>query len=172
MTGAPGTGVPELAAALRERLGSALCIQVLDAENIPVHHGGSESPAQHSTPRGLAPALTLLTGLDQPATDQPRAAMEAADAVLRTALAAAGMDFRVVYGSGVQRLEHALSAIKTIADGAGGAGTSSVFGSADAAEYPGRAQGSRPAWPCEKCSDPECEHKLFTSLVRTAEDSR
>ena len=25
------------------------------------------------------------------------------------------------------------------------------------------------AWDCEKCSDPECEHRLFTSLVAQRE---
>ena len=93
--------------------------------------------------------LVLLMGLDQPE-------QEAADARLRTALAQQGWAYRVIYGQGARRIENALKAIRTIA----------------ASAYPPSAEGTfdsetarQRAWHCEKCSDPECEHRLFTGLL-------
>jgi len=66
------------------------------------------------------------------------------DTLVRKALAAAGVDFRVVYGQGRERLENAAAAIESLARSAPGASWK---------------------WTCEKCSDPDCEWRLFTSLT-------
>ncbi|MBC7604512.1 MAG: ATP-binding protein [Ramlibacter sp.] len=95
--------------------------------------------------------ITLVTGLDLPwvadglQRDGPHV-REPVDALVRAALAKAGVQFRVVYGTGVQRLESALAAI----------GSPPVL-----------SQRTRKAWvwACDKCSDPDCEHKLFTALA-------
>ncbi len=92
--------------------------------------------------------LTLVTGLDLPwvadglQRDGPHV-REPVDALLRAALGRAGLPYRVVYGHGTQRLDNALFAIKAF-----------------------RRTGTetRP-WTCEKCADPECEHRLFTGLL-------
>jgi nicotinamide riboside kinase len=99
--------------------------------------------------------LTLLTGLDLPwvadglqrTAPQGRAAV---DALLRKSLGDAGVAYRVVYGLGAQRLANALAAVDPAATAASGA-------RADAAP--------RWQWDCEKCSDPRCEHRLFTSKI-------
>ena len=84
----------------------------------------------------------LVLGLDLPSA----AGGEAEDARIRGALQSAGIPFQVVYGRGAQRLRSALQAL--------GLAPTPDEGNA------GRAWN----WVCEKCSDPECEHRLFTRL--------
>ena len=106
--------------------------------------------------------LTLVTGLDLPwvadglQRDGPHV-REPVDALIRAALSRAAIGYRVVYGSGPERLANALAAVE----------------SAAAAPAPGLAPGLAPAspqarrwhWACEKCSDPDCEHQLFKAIV-------
>jgi nicotinamide riboside kinase len=99
---------------------------------------------------------TLVTGLDLPwvadglQRDGPHV-RPPVDALVRAALQRAGVRFQVVYGHGPQRLKHALCAL----------GLATHPGGGDA-DY-GRWLGS-----CDKCSDPGCEHRLFSSLARRA----
>ncbi len=93
--------------------------------------------------------FTLLTGLDLPwvadglQRDGPHV-REPVDTLIRQCLGDAGVPYRVVYGSGPERCINALAAIDAQAAPAGIA---------------------RPwKWTCEKCSDPQCEHRLFTGL--------
>jgi nicotinamide riboside kinase len=94
--------------------------------------------------------VTLLTGLDIDwvadglQRDGPHV-REPVDALVRDMLDKAALPYRVVYGSGDERLRNALSAI-------------------DATLAPRPAVRDW-AWQCDKCSDPECEHRLFTSLL-------
>jgi nicotinamide riboside kinase len=100
--------------------------------------------------------LTLVTGLDVPwvadglqrDATHPR---EAVDAMLRELLARAGVSYRVVYGAGDDRLRNALAALP--------------HGLARRPAPPAPARGGW-QWSCGKCSDPDCEHRLFTSLAR------
>lgn len=80
----------------------------------------------------------LLTGLDLPGITPTQ---QETDSALRAALQQSGLAYGVVYGQGAQRLAQALRLI-TPEDGP-----------------PPRWQGQ-----CEKCADPECEHRLFTGL--------
>jgi nicotinamide riboside kinase len=99
---------------------------------------------------------TLVTGLDLPwvadglQRDGPHV-REPVDRLVREGLQRAGVGFHVVYGSGAGRLASALDALAR----AGIAGADS--------ERP--ADGGGPwLWNCEKCSDPACEHRLFSRL--------
>ncbi|MDB5752675.1 MAG: hypothetical protein JWP65_3096 [Ramlibacter sp.] len=101
---------------------------------------------------------TLVTGLDLPwvadglQRDGPHV-RQPVDQLVRAALQRAGVDFQVVYGRDAARLASALAALASL----GFAGRSAARAEPDA---------SRPwAWNCDKCSDPECEHKLFSRLV-------
>jgi nicotinamide riboside kinase len=97
--------------------------------------------------------ITLVSGLDLPwmadglQRDGPHV-REPVDALVREGLAKAGVAYRVVYGSGPQRLANALRAIGEFDRNADAAGQQ-VW-----------------AWQCEKCGDPECEHRLFTGLLK------
>jgi nicotinamide riboside kinase len=102
---------------------------------------------------------TLVTGLDLPwvadglhrDASLPR---EDVDALVRTQLLQARVPFQVVYGSGPSRLQSALRAL-----------VSAGVLDEGLLEQPRDEGGSGNwAWMCEKCSDPECEHRLFTRL--------
>jgi nicotinamide riboside kinase len=99
--------------------------------------------------------LTLVTGLDLPWVDdglhRDAASRERVDELVRTLLDRAGVAYRVVYGTGRDRLRNALAALPV-----------------GLAPPPAGDPGSLRAWKwqCDKCSDPECEHRLFTSLTR------
>lgn len=110
-------------------------------------------------------AITLLTALDLPwvadALRDGDHAREPTDRLLRAALTGAGLPFAVVHGSGGDRLASAWNAINAIA------------GTEPPTQSGGRAD-ARPAawaWSCEKCSDPVCEHRLFSDLLRERRDA-
>mgnify|MGYP002776395282 CR=1 FL=1 len=108
-------------------------------------------------------ALTLLTGLDLPwvadglQRDGPHV-RGPVDTLVRQALERGGIPYRVIYGQGTQRLNNALLALGLPAE--------------DETALQLRAQAQfainqgRTTWQCNECSDPECEHKLFTGLLK------
>ena len=111
---------------------------------------------QFALARQRAYALTLLTGLDLPWVPDnlhrdSAHGRESVDALVRSLLARAGIGWRVVYGSGAERLRSALAALPPCL-------------------LPAQPTGAAPrepwVWRCDKCSDPDCEHRLFTSLVQ------
>ncbi|RYF71535.1 MAG: ATPase [Comamonadaceae bacterium] len=97
-------------------------------------------------------AVTLLTALDLPwiadglQRNGPHV-REPVDARVRAALTGAGLAFSVVHGTGDQRLANAWNAIGRMGD----------------VERDGGRGDWR--WPCDKCSDPVCEHRLFSDLL-------
>lgn len=144
MLGAPGTGPEALALGLQQRIATT------SAQIVCAQEPGDCTQA----------TLTLLMGLDLPCTADQQAAREAADARLRALLARGGTAYRVVYGQGERRIENALNAIKKVAVSAYGTSARGTFDS-DSSPRSARLR----AWNCEKCSDPECEHRLFTALT-------
>ncbi|WP_439518298.1 hypothetical protein [Hydrogenophaga sp.] len=136
LLGGDASSTAALAAALRR----ALALQAPDAQ-VLMH----ESPALASSARH---DLTLLLAPD------PVQGLhgEAADALLREALHSAGTAFQIVHGQGAAGLQQALRAI--------GSATGRSLVADDPALTVGRGQ-----WRCENCSDPDCEHRLFTGLV-------
>jgi len=77
---------------------------------------------------------------------------EATDALLRDTMQNAGLAFHVVHGQDAHGVRQALRAI------------GNAMGRALVADDPALAKG-RGQWNCEKCSDPDCEHRLFTGLL-------
>ncbi|KWT83637.1 MULTISPECIES: hypothetical protein [unclassified Variovorax] len=74
------------------------------------------------------------------------------DDMLREALMDAKLSFAVVHGDGEEQLANAWNAINAAAD-------------PDACR-PAAPEGTAAwSWACEKCSDPVCEHRLFSDLV-------
>lgn len=98
-------------------------------------------------------SATLLSGLDLPwvadglQRDGPHL-RSTIDAGVRSALADAGIGWRVVYGSGDNRLASALSALGPLS-----------FGAA-----PPLSKAATARWQCLNCDDAECEHRLFSRL--------
>lgn len=101
--------------------------------------------------------VTLLTGLDIPwqadglQRDGPLV-REAIDALLRSVLDAEKISYHVVCGQHAERIANALNAINSVAVRA--LSTSEI----------GKKPPKSWVWVCDKCSDPDCEHKLFSSL--------
>jgi len=105
---------------------------------------------------------TLVTGLDLPwvadglQRDGPHV-RGPVDTLLRQALERAGIAYRVVYGQGQQRLNNALLALGLAGEDEAARMTR------DNAQY--AINEGRTVWQCNDCSDPECEHKLFSGLL-------
>jgi nicotinamide riboside kinase len=102
--------------------------------------------------------LTLLMGLDLPwradsLFRESVAVRDTIDTILRHELQAAQIPFQTIYGHGPDRLKQALRTV------------GSRLGRALVPGDPNLSEGRVP-WNCEKCSDPACEHRLFTRLVR------
>lgn len=140
LLGAPGTGTTALAALLREALNPHPQFQL------------STSPEPEA---GLD--LVLLMGLPSASPPDQRAAQLAADNALRAQLQALSLPYRVVHGQGAFGLSHALLALGLPAPDTP---TQTVREQAQFDLNRGRTP-----WSCEKCSDPECEHRLFTGLL-------
>lgn len=79
------------------------------------------------------------------------------DGLLRERLQAAGLDFRVIYGQGLARLNNALLALGEAAE------DEATWQARQSAQFALNA--GRTPWLCETCSDPDCEHRLFTGLL-------
>ncbi|SDP37550.1 Nicotinamide riboside kinase [Rhodoferax sp. OV413] len=104
--------------------------------------------------------LTLVMGLDlpwaaDPLRDGPHS-QAPVDVRLRAALARGNLPYQVVYGKNLARIQNALLAIESITAGAGEISARGRFSSKNSVPW---------IWNCEKCSDPECEHRLFSSLL-------
>ena len=106
--------------------------------------------------------LVLLAGVETPACAPCKPGLdagldqEAADRSIRTALAMAAVSYRVLYGTAAERLAHALQAVE------------SLLPAADRTRQiarPGGLKNQPWVWMCEKCSDPQCEHRLLTALL-------
>lgn len=95
--------------------------------------------------------LTLLTGLDLSSATTAR--QRQVDARLREVLQAHDLRYSVVYGAGDQRCANALAVVDQWTSP--GSNNFSV-------QHPGWQ------WVCDKCSDAQCEHQLFTSLLGSA----
>jgi hypothetical protein len=78
---------------------------------------------------------------------------EPVDQRVRHLLGLAGLPYQVVYGTGEQRLDNALFCIARQA--------ADLTKQLERPEPPTRWSG-----PCDACGDGECEHRLFTSLVK------
>ncbi|APW37577.1 hypothetical protein RD110_10595 [Rhodoferax koreense] len=102
---------------------------------------------------------TLVTGLDLPwvadglQRDGPQVRAPI-DALLRGKLAQGDVPYKVIYGSGDERLHNALQACQLLPSPA----------SRDPASPEAGAE--RWVWTCDKCSDPACEHRLFSRLTK------
>lgn len=103
--------------------------------------------------------LVLLMGLEAGAESRIEALdarREAADQSIRATLARAAIPYQVLYGASEERLGNALRAIESLPFAR--PRTRQGLSSDSATSKPW-------AWMCEKCSDPQCEHRLLTALL-------
>ena len=135
LLGADDRGKAALAEALSQRLEQHGIAATLVAEPLP------ERPLDALAAHRGALILLLASASPTPADD-----------LLRATLMQAKLSFAVVHGEGADRLANAWNAIGATADPDG---RSRALAEASA----------RWSWACDKCSDPACEHRLFTELV-------
>ena len=138
--GAPRTGKTQLARELAAHLPQLLAPSI--------EFRIDEGFAANATECDVA----LVLGLDLPSAS----GQEAQDALVREHLRRAGVAYQVVYGPGPQRLRCALLALAA----AGVLPRGAV--EREDKEEGGAAKAW--SWVCDKCSDPACEHRLFTRL--------
>ena len=95
---------------------------------------------------------------------------EPVDSLLRQALQSAGLPFKVIYGQSEARLSAALMAIQNGVRGLRPelaqnlASLQATQAQRDVSQY-GLNQGKM-VWRCDLCSDADCEHKLFSQLLK------
>ena len=107
---------------------------------------------------------TLLMGLDLPWVPDGlfRESIDfrnRTDALIRRALQSANLPFQTVYGAAGRRLHNALRALSPT--------LTPLLGHAPVSTEETHIN-RRPGWVCESCSDPDCEHRLFTDLLKAA----
>jgi nicotinamide riboside kinase len=128
--------------------------------------------------------LTLIIGLDMPwqadgIQRDGEHVREPVDALLRERLQNAGIRYQVIYGLGEQRLQSALHAIEALAPQAEENATNTIAPHADEIRPRGQnrlknteeGKASSWQWMCDKCSDSDCEHRLFRDLVQAKQSS-
>jgi hypothetical protein len=95
---------------------------------------------------------------------------EPVDAMVRAALQKAGVAYKVVYGQGEERLNNALLALGWY-EKRTDALRSPLLSEAQTTRNQGQyaLNRGRTAWNCDKCSDADCEHRLFTDLLKRDE---
>jgi nicotinamide riboside kinase len=101
--------------------------------------------------------LTFVMGLDLPwvadGIQRDGVAIQSAfDAKLRHVLQSQGIGFSVIYGTGDERFNNAMTAVATMSK----------------AQHLPKEKTTRQApwqWVCDKCSDAQCEHRTFTALL-------
>jgi hypothetical protein len=86
--------------------------------------------------------------------------LRAADDVLRAAFSKAGTAHQVIYGSDEESLAQLMRAIENV-------GTARSTTVVQPKRKTDGIEGTRPwMWHCDKCSDPQCEHRLLTDLLK------
>ena len=165
----------KLAAALRARNHTVLLTRHCEVADEEAAWAAASGSADFQLTVGVsAPVqpglfdLILLVGLDasgfQQASANSQDALQMADAELRLALVQSAVEFQVIYGTAEQRLGHALRAIDRLQ--AKTAQTLSGNREPEKSKTEQTAQPTKPwVWPCDKCSDSECEHQLFRRLL-------
>ena len=105
-------------------------------------------------------AISLLLAVSPSPAIPPDATLVARDAGLRAALLQSRVAFSVIHGRGTQALDAAWAAILA------------AHGLQDTQEPVADCAVAKPwAWTCDKCSDPACEHRLFSDLLAARQDS-
>lgn len=142
VVGVPGTGRSRLSADLHVKLTAA------GRDAVVAVSDGVLKDSQD---------LIFLMGLDLPS-----AASVHADNCLRATLLRTGAAYTMLYGTPDERLSQALMAIeKRLVLKL----TTTIIPELFAEESLDLGRPQAWIWPCDKCSDPQCEHKLLTGLL-------
>ena len=159
LIGAPHTGKSRLASGLNHAIKAwawtlPITIVILQAQDL--------KPSSTSTDYNLV----LLTGLEENLATHHSLhvettrwqAQKTADRMIRTALVSAKISYQVLYGHSDERLAQACHALQRARPN-----TPVLL------PLNSRIQAAKKpppwVWFCDKCSDPQCEHRLLTALL-------
>jgi hypothetical protein len=160
IVGAHCTGKTWLANALKTAIENAAKNAAESPHNISIHDApGLNTAADFDLI--LLMGLDLLPGSINRFNAENR---ETEDGKIRAYLHQHGLVFKVVYGNPAARLATALRSLHSI--------FAKNFVASPACPEPivatiSSKTGQKWAWACDKCSDPECERRLFTALFKT-----
>jgi energy-coupling factor transporter ATP-binding protein EcfA2 len=165
IVGASGSGKSWLAQALNSALlahGHSVLLSEIPGASPPDTNDGPTlltvdwwiTEASMPFTASLPGLTTLLMGLDLPGLGLQH---QKEDNSLRQALTLSQTPFRIVYGAGIHRLNNALLAL--------GLTDVNTAPWQDRERSQFNINGGRDTWVCNDCSDPACEHKLFTRLL-------
>lgn len=179
LLGAPHTGKSRLATSMKspvEAAGWKVAITVLElpgcaAElagcgltllmglNAPrANHEPSDASSVSAVPGDTGPCQAKAQAMSQTVADQS----------IRAELAQANVAYQVMYGSDDERLALALRAIEqrmTPATRRPQQGLAANSNPPDTTASGATRTASAWVWVCDKCSDPQCEHRLLTDLL-------
>lgn len=167
LLGACPVELSELAAALNhsvQTMGCEIMLVTADrADALPaglsgfnlVLLAGLEATARLETPRTPFSA-SCKTG-PHPVPDP-----EAVNHSIRTVLTQDAVSYRVLYGTTSERLAHAQQAVESLLPAASRPAQ---------ANQPGSSKKQPWVWMCDKCSDPQCEHRLLTALLASRDST-
>jgi nicotinamide riboside kinase len=113
--------------------------------------------------------LTFVTGLDMPweadGLQRDGAHVRApVDTLLRQLLQQDKLPYQLVYGLGEARLDNAWHALESLIEDK--ETIKNIAASADSMPENSDSSSKKWVWRCDKCSDPECEHRLFRDLIK------
>jgi hypothetical protein len=98
-------------------------------------------------------------------SDTPDLSLQAADDALRAALHKAEIGYQVIYGSDEELLQQMTQLIQVMR-AIGNPVTARPIAAAVSNQKPASTDRTAPwVWLCDKCSDPQCEHRLLTDLL-------
>ena len=104
----------------------------------------------------------FLSGL--PSSDPADLALHAADDAMRAALSKAEIAYQVIYGSDEASVKQITQLMHAIENRVKFRPIQAALSDQKKSPHP---DGAAPwVWLCDKCSDPQCEHRLLTDLIQ------
>ncbi len=175
LVGAPHTGKTSLADGLKASIDAAGWKVTVSAPPWP--EGAADLPGcRLALLMGLNTAPTQDASGQAPDSGQTQTMAQAmaqgvADQSIRAVLTQARVPYQVLYGSAEERLALALRSIEHLIVPAA---DRSPLGTRVPERPPKEARqtaASAWVWACEKCSDPQCEHRLLSDLLAQREQT-
>jgi hypothetical protein len=139
---------------LADRLNLALAESAIEARVVTFDAAAASAIANPDPPCFDA---IFLRGIRS--SDKIELSQQTADELIRAALRQAETGYQVIYGSDEESLSQVLRAIKKL-------GAAPPTTATPSKQYSRGHGGAAPwVWLCDKCSDPQCEHRLLTTLL-------
>ena len=145
---------------LADRLILALAESAIEARVVAFDAAAASAMTESDPPCFDAIFLMGLRSSDKAALSQ-----RAADELMRAALRQTGTGYQVIYGSDEESLAQVMRAIEKLKV------ASPIPAAPSKQNLRGHGGVAGWVWSCDKCSDPQCEHRLLTTLLEQRQTS-